>query len=94
MERGAGVTSRILRAVLLLAMVAVGILFALDIAYMMTGSLEQFQTDEQEDKVRRVTIVIAVLLLIAELVLWLAYRGLVQELKSPQPETSIIPPAG
>src|SRR5688500_15054771 len=74
---------RLLRITILLSMVVVGILLCLDLAYLMRGSLEQFPTAEQEDKVRWVTAAIAMLLLAVEVVLWLAYRRLTRHEKSP-----------
>jgi hypothetical protein len=57
-------------------MVVVGLLLCLDVAYFARGSLEAFPTDEQEDKVRRVTAALAALLLAAELGLWFVRRHL------------------
>lgn len=59
-----------------LAMVAVGLLLLLDVAYFARGSLELFPTAEQEDKVRRVTGAIAVLLAGIEVGLWWLLRKL------------------
>ena len=67
---------RLLRVALLLAMVIVGVVLLVDIAYLIAGSLEQFPTAEQEDKVRRVTTAIAVLLVAIETGLWFAHRRL------------------
>jgi hypothetical protein len=47
-------------------MTVVGMLFLLAIAYFVRGSLEEFPTDEQIDKVRSVTAVSAALLLVVE----------------------------
>ena len=69
-------TRRLLRSVVLLAMVVVAILLGLDVAYFARGSLEWFPTAEQEDTVRRVNAAIAALLLASELVLWLVLRQL------------------
>ena len=69
-------TRRLLRSVVLLAMVVVGLLLCLDVAYFAHGSLEWFPTDEQEDKVRRVTAALGAVLLASELVLWSILRHL------------------
>ena len=69
-------TRRLLRAVVLLAMVVVGLLLCLDVAYFVRGSLETFPTDEQTDKVRVVTAVLAAVLLASELGLWSVLRHL------------------
>ena len=71
-----------LRIAVVLSMVVVGAILCLDLAYLMSGSLEEFPTAEQEDKVRRVTASIAVLLLAVEAGLWLALRSLKQPDKS------------
>ena len=57
-------------------MIVAGLVLALDIAYFARGSLEQFPTDEQVDKVRTVTAVIAAALLLAEVALWQLLRSL------------------
>lgn len=75
-------------------MVIVALLLCLDIAYLASGSLEQFPTAEQEDKVRQVTTVIAIALLAAEAVLWLAYRSLAREAGSPSRVTDGVVPPG
>ena len=67
---------RIAGYAILLGMFAVGLLLCIDVAYMLNGSLEEFPTAEQEDKVRRVTVAIALLLLLTEGVLWVLYRRL------------------
>ena len=59
-----------------LAMVVVGLLLLLDVAYFVRGSLEWFPTHEQQDKIRRVTGVIAVLLAGIEIGLWWLLRYL------------------
>lgn len=69
-------TRRLLRSVVLLAMVVVGLLLCLDVAYYFHGSLEAFPTDEQVDKVRRVTAVLAAVFLASELGLWSVLRHL------------------
>jgi hypothetical protein len=47
-------------------MTVVGMLFLLAIAYFVRGSLEEFPTDEQMDKVRRVSAVGAAMLFAIE----------------------------
>ena len=68
-----------MRYVILLAMIVVGLLLCLDVAYMSRGSLEMFPTEEQEDKVRRVTVFIAVVLVTVEVGLWWHFRDLKRE---------------
>jgi hypothetical protein len=67
---------RLARYGVLLAMIAVGLLLCLDVAYFVHGSLEEFPTEEQEDKVRRVSAVIAAILVVAEVGLWSVLRHL------------------
>ena len=67
---------RYARYVLWLVMIAVGAVLIVDILYLLNGSLEQFPTEEQEDKVRTVTVVIAALLSVTELGLWWLLRQL------------------
>jgi uncharacterized protein YacL len=56
------------------AMVVVGLVLGLDIAYLARGSLELFPTDEQESTVRVVTTVIAAMLIFVEVGLWVLLR--------------------
>jgi hypothetical protein len=65
---------RLVRYGLMLAMLVVAILLGLDLLYLVRGSLEQFPTEEQEYKVRVVTAVLGVLLLLAEVILWAVLR--------------------
>ena len=67
---------RFIRRAIVLAMAVVALLLAVDIAYLVSGSLEQFPTAEQEDKVRIVSSAIAVLLIVIEIALWVAHRSL------------------
>jgi len=67
---------RLLRGILLLAMAVVAILLCLDVAYLVSGSLEQVPTPEQEDKARTVASVVAVMLIAVEAGLWFVYRSL------------------
>lgn len=67
---------RFARYGVVLAMIAVGLLLCLDVAYFLRGSLEEFPTDEQQDKVRRVTAAIAAVLVLAEVALWSLLRHL------------------
>ena len=57
-----------------LLMLAIGMVLALDVFYLVNGSLEMFPTAEQQEKVREVTGAIAVLLLCAEAGLWALMR--------------------
>ena len=61
---------RLATCAIVLAMIVVGLGLCLDLMYLVRGSLEEFPTEEQEDKVRRVTAVGAALLLVMEIVLW------------------------
>ena len=63
-----------MRLAIRLTMVAVGVLLVLDLLYFVNGSLEMFPTDEQQDKIRTLTGVVAVLLLAAEAALWALLR--------------------
>ena len=67
---------RLARHALVLAMILIGLVLCLDIAYLFNGSLEEFPTPEQQDKVRRVTAMIAVLLGLMEAGLWALLRQL------------------
>lgn len=64
------------------AMIVVAALLGVDIVYFISGSLEQFPTAEQEDKVRRVTAGIAILLIVIEMALWFARRRLRHAVRS------------
>ena len=72
-------TRRLPRLVVVIAMVVVGLLLALDVAYFARGSLESFPTDEQQDKVRTVTTALAAVLVAAELMLWWLLRRLMRD---------------
>lgn len=65
---------RLARVALWLALTTVGLLFVLAVLYFARGSLEEFPTAEQTDKVRTVTAVGAILLLGVELGLWSLLR--------------------
>ena len=67
---------RLAKTVVLLTMAAVALLLCLDVAYFFRGSLEEFPTDEQEDKVRRVSAALAAVLVVTELVLAALLRHL------------------
>jgi uncharacterized membrane protein len=56
-------------------MVVAGLLLAIDVFYLVNGSLEMFPTAEQQEKIRTVTGAIAVLLLMVEAALWALLRG-------------------
>ncbi|HEY0152171.1 MAG TPA: hypothetical protein VGB92_09245 [Longimicrobium sp.] len=64
-----------MRLAIRLMMLAVGLLLAIDLLYLVNGSLEMFPTAEQQDKIRVVTSAIAVLLLLVEAALWALLRG-------------------
>ena len=91
--RGKTMRLRILRVALPLSMAVVAVVLAADIAYLMVGSLEQFPTAEQEDKVRRVTGAIAVLLITLEIALWFAHRNL-HRASGRHLAERVVPPAG
>ncbi|HYJ80296.1 MAG TPA: hypothetical protein VEW03_11865 [Longimicrobiaceae bacterium] len=65
-----------MRVITILAMVAVGVVLALDLAYLARGSLELYPTEEDQEKVRLVTGVLAVLLIGVEVALVALYRRL------------------
>lgn len=67
---------RLGRLVVILAMVAVGLLLALAVLYFARGSLEEFPTAEQQDKIRTVMGASALLLAAIELALWRLLRHL------------------
>ena len=69
---------RVARALLLLALAAVGILLVLAVAYFARGSLEEFPTPEDHAKVRTVTAVAAVFLIGIGIALWTLLRGMTQ----------------
>jgi hypothetical protein len=75
-SRTADVMQRLARYGVVLAMLVVGLLLCLDVAYFFHGSLEEFPTEEQMDKIRRVTAVLAGVLIAAELALWWVLRSL------------------
>jgi hypothetical protein len=57
----------------------VGLVLALDLAYLAYGSLEWFPTQEQQDRVRVVASAIAVVLVGVEVGLWVLLRLTVRE---------------
>ncbi|HEU0077869.1 MAG TPA: hypothetical protein VFQ76_09500 [Longimicrobiaceae bacterium] len=69
-------SQRIARAVIWLAMIVVAVALALDVLYYVNGSLETMPTEEDHQKVRTVTIFIGLMLVAAEVVLWLLLRRL------------------
>ena len=62
------------RVALWIALAVVGFTLLVVLAYFVTGSLEQFPTDEQQNNVRVVTGVLATILLAIELGLWTLLR--------------------
>ena len=62
------------RYAVVLAMIVIGLVLALDVAYYVHGSLEEFPEPEDHEKVRSVAVFIAVVLLAAEAVLWIVLR--------------------
>ena len=67
---------RLARYAVLVGMLVVALVLCADVAYLITGSLEEFPTAEDESKVRVVTAVIGALLLATEAGLWLVLRHL------------------
>lgn len=65
----------LLRYALWAMMVAVGVLFALTVAYLVRGSLEMFPTAEQQENVRIVAGFAALLLAAVEVGLWRVLRS-------------------
>jgi hypothetical protein len=62
------------RKLVWLAMVVVGLALVLDVWYFIGGSMELYPTEEQQDKVRLATGVIAIFLLSLKAGLWLLLR--------------------
>ena len=69
---------RLMRFAVVIAMMVVGALLAVTIAYLVRGSLEAFPTAEQQDKVRRVMALLSAGLLLLECGLLLALRRIGQ----------------
>ena len=67
-------TRKLTRLALWMALTVVGSSLLVMLAYFVTGSLEQFPTDEQQNKVRVVTGVLATILLAIEIGLWSLLR--------------------
>ena len=65
---------RSVRIGIVVAMIIGGLLLGLTVAYLIRGSLEEFPTAEQQEKVRVVTTVLAAALLAVEGALLLAWR--------------------
>jgi hypothetical protein len=59
-----------------MVMLGVGLLLLLDVVYFVRGSLEEFPTAEQQEKIRTVTGVIGASLLVVEIALWRLLRYL------------------
>ena len=66
-----------------LLMLAVGVVVATDVLYLVNGSLEMFPTAEQQDKIRVLTGAIAALLLLVEAALWALLRR--TRVRPPEP---------
>jgi hypothetical protein len=64
------------RYAVVLAMIVIGLVLALDIAYYVRGSLEEFPEREDHEKVRAVAGFIAGGLIAAEAILWFVLRRL------------------
>ena len=64
-----------MKAIVLLLMLLVGLLLAVDLSWFVRGSLEEFPTDEQIDKVRTVSGALAVVLILIEILLWRLLRS-------------------
>jgi hypothetical protein len=62
------------RKLVWLAMVVAGVALVLDVWYFIGGSMELYPTEEQQDKIRLATGVIAVFLASLEAGLWLLLR--------------------
>lgn len=67
---------RLGRLAVIFAMLVVGLLLLLAVAYFARGSLEEFATAEQQDKIRTVMGVAALLLAALEVALWRLLRHL------------------
>jgi hypothetical protein len=67
------------RYAVVLTMVVIGLVLALDVAYYVHGSLEEFPGPEDHEKVRTVAGFIAVVLIAAEAILWFVLRRLGRE---------------
>ncbi|HEY7770522.1 hypothetical protein [Longimicrobium sp.] len=64
------------RYAVVLTMIVIGLVLALDIAYYVHGSLEEFPEPEDHEKVRTAAGFIGVVLLSAEAMLWFVLRRL------------------
>ncbi|HEY0026222.1 MAG TPA: hypothetical protein VGB24_25245 [Longimicrobium sp.] len=64
------------RYAVVLVMIVIGLVLALDVAYYVHGSLEEFPEAEDHEKVRTVAGFIAVVLLAPEAILWFVLRRL------------------
>lgn len=60
--------------VVIVAMFAIGVAFLLAVLYMISGSLEFYPTEEQEEKVRLVTTISMVSLAFTEVLLWRLFK--------------------
>ena len=74
-------TRNLTRFALWIALTVVGSTLLVVLAYFVNGSLEQFPTDEQQNKVRVVTGLLATILLAIEIGLW----SLLRHMKSSGP---------
>lgn len=87
------VARRLATYAVVLAMIAVGLVLSLDVAYFAHGSLEEFPTDEQQSKVRVVTAVLAALLIVAEAVLFSVFHYLKRAAPHERAADEIAPPS-
>ncbi len=71
------------RHAVVLAMIVIGLVLALAVAYYVHGSLEEFPGPEDHEKVRTVAGLIAVVLIAAQAILWSVLRRLGKARRSP-----------
>ena len=83
---------RLARYTIWVTMSVVGLMLGLAIAYFVHGSLEEFPTDEQLDKVRRVAAACAAALVLVEVALWSLLRRLGRGTAPPRRSVGGAPP--
>jgi di/tricarboxylate transporter len=71
------------RHAVVLAMIVIGLVLALAVAYYVHGSLEELPGPEDHEKVRTVAGLIAVVLIAAQAILWSVLRRLGKARRSP-----------